>query len=171
MSASVDMLRFLIRGRRCAIDAASVREILMTFSLTPVPLARGLVKGVVAYGSQPVAVLDLGPDLAPSREDNESVAFELTAPMQQGYLLIVQASIPGEQSLVQVAISVERVLMVAPAALDQMRPAAVALPYVAGMIIDPEGPTLQIDASAAVAHAIAGLRPASPTWPKSYDQI
>lgn len=162
MSDSQDFLQFLIRGRRCAMAVAHVKEVVAMPIITSVPLAGPLVKGVMPVRGHAIAVLDLGTDLSPSRHDDQGPGIEMQPRAQDEFVLVVEAHLPDDPTPARAAVSVDRVLKVAALEQAHVRSAPPGPPFVVGALVDQEGPCLIIDPTRAFAHVMAGLRQERP---------
>ncbi len=161
MSAQSDMLQFVIRGRRCAMYVHNVKEVVSLPVITPVPLAATVIKGVMPLRGQPLAVLDLGPDLAPSRQDSHDDNFDMQRKPQDEFVLIIEAPSSQDANLVRAAVCVDQVLCVRTTDAEHMRPAPPGPAFVMGAVVDADGPALVLDATRTIEHAMAAVRATS----------
>lgn len=150
MSDTYDLLFFLIRGRRCAIDVSAVREVLAAPAITPVPLVPPLIRGAISFHGLPLAVLDLGVELMPGSLDSSVVPFDSLSRSAQDYVLVVEAHLPADGTFVRSGLTVERVMRVVTVQADAVRPHTSSSSFVSATIVDAEGPALLIDVPTAL---------------------
>ncbi len=153
----MDVLMCEIRGRRCALPTQNVREVVSASSLTPVPLAPPVIKGVLPIKGQIVPLLDLGVYLGP--------AADVSPQRSEGLrVVVVQAVLPDYGGPVYAALAVDSVTWVATIDDAHTRPAPVGIPLglVSAVILDAGGPAFLIDPDRAIAlvrdavkHAVA----------------
>src|SRR5262249_2033594 len=104
---SLDVVFFELRGRRCALPVAQVREVVPMPNITPVPLAPSVVRGIAPVHGQVLPVLDLGGPVSLGSEPRwESPVFRGNAEK----LLIVEGTLRGENAPVRAALAVDRVM-------------------------------------------------------------
>ncbi|MDX2021854.1 MAG: chemotaxis protein CheW [Deltaproteobacteria bacterium] len=157
MNETYDLLFFLIRGRRCAIDVASVREVLAAPAITPVPLVPPLIRGAISFHGLPLAVLDLGVELMPGSLDSAGVSFDAFSRSAQDYVLIVEAQL-ADGTFVRSGLAVERVARVVTVPADFLRPHTSHTSFVSATIVDADGPALLIDVPTALATTMKTIR-------------
>lgn len=158
MNETYDLLFFLIRGRRCAIDVSAVREVLAAPAITPVPLVPPLIRGAISFHGLPLAVLDLGVELLPGSLDTTNVSFDAFSRTAHDYVLIVEAHLPTDGTFVRSGLAVERVMRVVTVAADLLRPHTSHTSFVSATIVDAEGPALLIDVPNALATTMKTIR-------------
>ncbi len=153
---SLDVVFFELRGRRCALPVAAVREVLSMPNVTPVPLAPALVRGVAPSHGHAFVVLDLGVWLAPGAEARpEGPSYRPGT----DEALLVEASL-GPQTPVRAAFAVDRVLRLGSVDESHVRPPPPGPAFVSATLMDAEGPTLLLDADKAVERAREAIRAA-----------
>ena len=160
MSPEADMLQFVIRGRRCAMYVQSVKEVVPMPSITPVPLVAAAVRGVMPLRGHPVVVLDLGPDLAPTRQDSQDDGFDVHRKPQDEFVLIIESPSFHDSYPARAALCVDQVLCVRATNPEHMRATSAVPPFVTATMVDADGPALVIDATRAMEHVMATVQQA-----------
>jgi purine-binding chemotaxis protein CheW len=150
---SLDVLFFEVRGRRCALPIAAVREVLAVPAVTPVPLAPRSIRGVVPVHGQALPLLDLGSQLAPGGAF--SGPFLLRA--EGDRVVVIEADTPLDSTPVQAALLVNRVVRIGTVNEEHSRPPPPGPSFVTATILDVEGPALLLDATAAIETVRSGL--------------
>lgn len=153
-----DVLLFDLRGRRCALPVATVREVLPPPPATPVPLAPRVLRGVIALRGHALPLLDLGVHLSPQSAPD---AREGSGRPSRGpeHVLVVEETLPGEPAPVRAALVVERIVRIVSIDDQQTRPASGGAPrFVAATVLDAEGAVLLLDAAIAIADVMVDLR-------------
>ena len=158
MTETYDLLFFLIRGRRCAIEVSAVREVLAAPAVTPVPLVPALIRGAISFHGLPVPVLDLGVELQPGSLDSGGQSFDAFSRSAQDYVLVVEAHLPSDGTFVRSGLAVERVMRVVTVPADALRPHAGHTSFVSATIVDAEGPALLIDVPTALETTMKSIR-------------
>lgn len=158
MNEALDLLFFLMRGRRCAIDASSVRQVVAAPLVTPVPLVPSLVRGALSFHGLPLAVIDLGVDLLPGSLDSTAPHAELTMRSGLECVLIVEAHLPSDGVFVRAALSVERVVRIVSVPSDLFRPHQGLPAFVTATVADSEGSALLIDVAIALESTMNTIR-------------
>jgi chemotaxis signal transduction protein len=138
---ALDVVFFELRGRRCALPVSAVSEVTPIPNLTPVPQAPAAVRGVAPLHGQVLPVIDLGVWLS----GGEPAPFR---PLTDKLLLVETAL--GEGTAVRAALVVERVMRLGTIDETHSRPPPPGPAFVAGTVLDVEGPALLIDAARAV---------------------
>jgi len=149
---SLDLVFFELRGRRCSLLVAAVREVVALPSVTPVPLAPSTVRGVAPLHGQVVPVLDLGVWLAPGAEPT---------PLSGGgndKALLVEASLGADATPVRAAFIVDRVMRLGTVDEGHTRPPPPGPAFVSATVLDVDGPALLIDPDRAVERVREAIR-------------
>ena len=146
---SLDVVFFELRGRRCALPVAAVREVVAMPGLTPVPLAPPAVRGVAPVHGQVIPVLDLGGWLSSSGGEPGRAEAPVYRPGTDK-VLIVDATISGDATPLRAALVVERVMRLGTIDETHARPPPPGPPFVSATVLDVEGPALLIDADKAL---------------------
>jgi chemotaxis signal transduction protein len=156
MSSPFDVLFFEVRGRRCALPVAVVREVMATPPVTPIPGAPPALRGVVPVHGQVLPLLDVGPQLVaagpaeappPRWEADRMVLVETTLPAPEG-----AASGDGgsNRQPVRAAFVAGRVTRLGSVDPGHSRPPPTGPGFISATVLDVEGPALLIDAGAAL---------------------
>lgn len=158
MTEAFDLLFFSMRGRRCAVDVASVRQVIATPPVTPVPLVPALIRGAISFHGSPLAVLDLGVDLLPGSLEASGPNADPAARSAYDYVMIIEGNLPNDGIFARAALSVEKVMRVVPVPANLFRPAVGPPAFVSATVVDSEGPALLIDVPLALAAAMNTTR-------------
>jgi chemotaxis signal transduction protein len=124
-------------------------------SLTPVPLAPAAVRGIAPLHGQVLPVLDLGVWLAAAGEARAEAPLYRAGHDQ---VLLVEATLPNETSMVRAALAVDRVTRLGTIDEAHARSAPAGTSFVAATVMDVDGPALLIDASKAFAQVRDTIR-------------
>lgn len=154
MGATLDVVFFELRGRRCALPVSAVREVLPLPSWTPVPLAPAAVRGVAPVHGQVLPVIDLGVWFAPGGDARDASLFRSGADK----VLLVEADADGDTAPVRAVLTVDRLMRLGAIDEDHARPAPAGPPFVAATVLDIEGPALLIDATRALEKVRESIR-------------
>ncbi len=141
------MIFFEIRGRRCALPVASVRQVLASASVTPVPSAPTVVRGVTPVSGEALPVVDLGVWLAPGADIWHENPLRSTADK----MLVIEAPSPTDGVTLRAALSVDRVTRLG--SIDEetaRRPPPPGPGFLAATVLDVDGPALLLDAAMAM---------------------
>ena len=149
----LDVVFFELRGRRCALPVATVREVLPMPSVTPVPLAPPCVRGLAAVHGHAIPVLDLG--LWFSAKDSRLDP----PPFRSGSdkLILVEATAARDPAPTRVALVVERVMRLGTIDEEHSRPAPPGPTFVIATVLDIDGPALLVSADQALDHVRAAI--------------
>jgi chemotaxis signal transduction protein len=159
MSVPFDVLFFEVRGRRCALPVAVVREVMATPPVTPIPGAPPALRGVVPVHGQVLPLLDIGPQLVaagpaeappPRWEADRMVLVETTLPAPAA----AGETAPGEggnnRQPVRAAFVAGRVTRLGSVDPGHSRPPPTGPGFISATVLDVEGPALLLDAGAAL---------------------
>jgi chemotaxis signal transduction protein len=158
---SLSVLFFEVRGTRCALPIELVREVLMAPAVTPVPLARAPLRGVVAVHGQVLPVLDVGPALSHGRPGKPTGPEGPEAPVTAASLrpsgdqiVVVETPAGGDggQALprVRAALVASRVTRLGAIEDGHSWPPPRGASFVRATVLDAEGPALLLDLTAAI---------------------
>ena len=157
---SLDVVFFELRGRRCAMPVSAVSEVAAMPSMTPVPLAPPVVRGIAPLNGQVLPVLDLGVWLSPGPESRGD------APLYRpgsDKVLLIEASFGVEGMPVRAALAVERVMRLGTIDETHARPPPAGPAFVSATVLDVEGPALLIDAAKVVEEVREAIRATVPS--------
>jgi chemotaxis signal transduction protein len=150
---SFDVLFFEVRGRRCALPVAVVREVLATPSVTPVPLTPPLLRGLVPVRGQVLPLLDVGAQLGAGGGDAGDAARFLVT--EQDRIVVVETAAPAVSRLAFAASRISRLGCIQEGHTRRPPP----LPrFVRATVFDVEGPALLLDAALAMETLRQSLR-------------
>jgi chemotaxis signal transduction protein len=141
----VDVVFFELRGRRCALPVAHVREVASAPNLTPVPLAPPSVRGLAPLHGQVLPLLDLGVWLAAG--DPLDTALVRTGAAK---VLVMETRLPTGGPPVRVALAVDKVSRLGTINEQHSRPPPPGPRFVAASVVDGDGPALLLDAAAII---------------------
>lgn len=144
---TLDVVFFELRGRRCALPVAAVREVMTAPNMTPVPLTPPAVRGVAPIHGKVIPVLDLGVLLTSSGDGRPDV-FGYRAAADR--VLVVEATSTADSAPMQAALLVDRVMRLGTVDEDHCRPPPPGPSFVSATVLDLEGPALLIDANRAM---------------------
>jgi chemotaxis signal transduction protein len=161
-----DVLFFEVRGRRCALPVAVVREVMAAPPVTPVPWAPPALRGLVPVHGQVLPLVDVGAQLAPGTPAE-------TAPLrwEADRVVVVETMLPvapcggtgsdgqGRQP-VQAAFVAGRVTRLGTVDPSHSRPPPAGPSFLTATVLDVEGPALLLDAGAALLSLRQHLSPA-----------
>jgi chemotaxis signal transduction protein len=165
-TASFDVVFFEVRGRRCALPVAVVREVMATPPVTPVPGAPPALRGLVPVHGQVLPLVDVGPQLVaatpseappPRWEADRMVLVETTLPAPAG---AAPAEAGSNRQPVRAAFVAGRVTRLGSVDPGHSRPPPAGPGFVSATVLDVEGPALLLDAGAALAALRQQLTPA-----------
>lgn len=149
---SFDVLFFEVRGRRCALPVAVVREVLATPSVTPVPLTPPLLRGLVPVRGQVLPLLDVGTQLGAGGGDAGDAERLLVT--EQDRIVVVETAAPVSR-LAFAASRINRLGCIHEGHTRRPPP----LPrFVSATVFDVEGPALLLDAALAMETLRLSLR-------------
>ncbi len=147
----LDVIFFMIRGRRCALPVSSVREVLAYPNLTPVPSAPYGIRGVAPVHGQALPLVDLGVWMSGTGEPRtESDASLLRSAADQ--VLIIETAATPESTPLRAALAVDKVLRLGSIDEEHARPAPLGPTFVSATLMDADGPTLLLDTATALEH-------------------
>jgi chemotaxis signal transduction protein len=152
---SLDVVFFELRGRRCALPVSAVSEIAAMPSMTPVPLAPPVVRGIAPLHGQVMPVLDLGVWLAPGPESRGEAPIYRPG---SDKVLLIETSFGSEGSPVRAALAVERVMRLGTIDESHARPPPAGPAFVSATVLDVEGPALLLDATRVVEQVREAIR-------------
>ena len=174
---SFDVLYFEVRGRRCALPVAVVREVLASPPITPVPSAPAALRGLVPVHGQVLPLLDMGPQLTSSAAA-DSAGLAPTARWDGDRIIVVETSVgslnpgggggPGSsgdepggsappRTPVRAARGANRVTRLGTVDEGHSRPPPSGPAFIRATILDVEGPALLLDAGRALDSLRAAL--------------
>ena len=142
---SFDVLFFEVRGRRCALPVAVVREVLATPAVTPVPLTPPLLRGLVPVRGQVLPLLDVGTQLGASGGDPMDAARFLVT--EQDRIVVVETS---SQPASRLAFAASRISRLGSIHEGHARRPPPQPRFVSATVFDVEGPALLLDATLAL---------------------
>jgi purine-binding chemotaxis protein CheW len=154
---SVDVLFCEIRGRRCALPAAAVREVVPTPNVTPVPLAPPALRGLAPLRGQVLPLVDLGVWLAPGADPLAAARAE------SDKIIILESTLPSDNVSVRAALAVDRVTWLGNVDEQHARPPLVNAPFVTATVLDVGGPALLIDPARALETVRESIRQVTAT--------
>jgi chemotaxis signal transduction protein len=166
--SSFDVLFFEVRGRRCALPVAVVREVMAAPPVTPVPGAPPSLRGLVPVHGQVLPLLDVGPQLAPGTpaetaplrwEADKVVVVETMLPLHPG-AGTAGSEAPGGRQPVRAAFVAGRVTRLGTVDPSHSRPPPAGPSFLSATVLDVEGPALLLDAGAALLSLRQHLLPA-----------
>jgi chemotaxis signal transduction protein len=140
--APLDVIFFELRGLRCALPLAVVRQVLPMRGVTPVPLSPPVVRGVSPMHGLILPVLDLGVCFHPASEDSgESVGYR----MSKDRLLLVESADDVGRDAVRAALAVDRVMNIGTVDEQRSRLPPPRPPFLSATVLDADGPALLLD--------------------------
>lgn len=139
----IDVVFFELGGRRCALSAETVREVLPLPAVTPVPLAPTAVRGIAPVHGRVLPVIDPAAYFAPGTEARGDAARTRAGRDQALLLEVPMATAPAAVRAVLVVGRITRL-----GAVDERhaRPPPPGMPFVSATVLGLEGPTLLLDA-------------------------
>jgi chemotaxis signal transduction protein len=143
---SLDVLFFEVRGRRCALPIAVVREVGAVPAITPVPLAPALLRGLTPVHGQVLPLIDVGPQLGPSGDPLNASLLR----SEDDRIVVVEAVPPADRAPVRAALVVGKVTRLGTVNEDHSRPPPPGPSFVSATVLDVEGPALLLDAGLAI---------------------
>ncbi|MCG5051856.1 MAG: chemotaxis protein CheW [Myxococcales bacterium] len=160
----MDFVQFLIGDRRCALAVGAVLEIVDAPTVTPVPLVGHVVRGVFPYRGQPLAIIDLEPELLGGRALGAAADASEMHRAAVPFALVLEASLHTDPQPVRAALAVDRVSRVRTLEAPHVRPPMHSPRFVTGNVLDSDGPALLLDAGFVIEHAMATVKqgPRSP---------
>lgn len=167
-SDDFDLLFFDWRGHRCALPTAQVIEVADIPSVTPIPLSGGGIRGVIPYRGHPIALVEVGKGATMSQATavrGGDVPGPAGMPARDGetLMIVLQARVPGVPIPVTAALPVERVLTVARVNRDHNWRDTHAGGLFSAELLGPDGPTLFMNASAALQQVMALVQQGPPS--------
>jgi purine-binding chemotaxis protein CheW len=139
---SMDVIFFELRGRRCALPVAAVREVLPVPGITPVPLAPATVRGIAPVHGHAVPVIDLGVWFSATSEPRlEPLPFRTGVDK----VLLVESAVTGETTPVQAALVVDRVMRLGTVEEQHSRAAPAGPAFINATVLDLDEPALLVD--------------------------
>jgi chemotaxis signal transduction protein len=157
---SFDVLFFEVRGRRCALPVAVVREVLATPTVTPVPLTPPLLRGLVPVRGQVLPLIDVGAQLGvPGGDSSEPARL---VPTKQDRIVVVETPagsgpagppLPlarARPAFSRLAFAASRISRLGSIHEGHSRPPPPLPRFVSATVFDVEGPALLLDAALAM---------------------
>jgi len=142
MASTLDVVFFTLRGLRCALPARLVRAVLPSPSLTPVPLAPSVLRGIAPLKGQILPVLDLGVWFQSASNDaNEDREFHLDG----DHVLLIETEADALNPSVRAALAVEATIQVGVVDEAHSRPAPPRPTFISSTVLDNNGPALLIN--------------------------
>jgi chemotaxis signal transduction protein len=133
----MDVIFFTLAGRRLALPAAQVNEILEVPSITPIPGTPPVVEGLVVYRGQSIPLIHLGSLLGGLGETFPTGPARTTPRTFESLMIVAR-----DQGLALAADDVTRVSAVGPPELHTL--SSVPTPTVA-TVHDADGPAMLLD--------------------------
>jgi chemotaxis signal transduction protein len=155
---SFDVLFFEVRGRRCALPVSVVREVMATPSVTPVPLAPPLLRGLVPVRGQVLPLIDVGSQLGPGSGDAADTPRYLIS--EQERIVVVETPVPrpaadssvvsGRPALTRLAFAATRINRLGSIHEGHSRQPPPQPRFASATVFDVEGPALLLDVALAL---------------------
>ena len=160
---SLAVLFFEVRGTRCALPVAVVREVLAAPHVTPVPGAPAPLRGLVPVHGQVLPLLDVGPALTMGTGDATASLLAASALRPYGdQIVVVESELPSGDATtddpfaaarrppVRAALVANRVMRLGRIEEGHSWRPPPGPGFVRATVLDAEGPALLLDAGLAL---------------------